>query len=415
MPYTPGQYPSGGQYPPGQYPGGGGYYPPGGYWPGQVAIPPKRSRAGMIVTMVVVFALLFVVAGTGLVIGVHKAMTNNAASQSSTTGNGGISIPNGTAGPTPTGKLDGNAIAATVNPGVVDINTVLGYENGEAAGTGMVIKSSGLVLTNNHVVAGATSVSVTEVTTGKQYKATVVGYDRTADVAVLQMTGASNLPTVSLADSSTVKVSDPIVAIGNAGGAGGAPTVVTGTVTGLNKEITARDEGSGASEDLTGLIEVAADIQAGDSGGPLVNASGKVIGIDTAASSGYQFQAQGGQGYAITINAAVNIANQILASKASTVIHIGDTAFLGVQASTASSGTSGAAVVGVVSGSPAATAGLAAGDVITSVDGKTIDTPTTLTTLLDGHHPGDQVTIGWADASGKTHSAKVKLIVGPVG
>ena len=156
---------------------------------------------------------------------------------------------------------------------------------GDALGTGIVLTSNGEILTNNHVINGATSVSVTDIGNGKTYKATVVGYDVSQDIAVLQLSGASGLTTASTGDSSSVSVGDSVVALGNAGGVGGTPWVAAGSVTALNQSITASDESSGSSERLTGLIETNADIQAGDSGGPLVNSHGQVIAMDTAASA----------------------------------------------------------------------------------------------------------------------------------
>ena len=170
---------------------------------------------------------------------------------------------------------------------------------------GMVLTSKGEVLTNNHVIEGATSISVTDVGNGVTYGAKVVGYDRTSDVAVLQLEKASGLKTVSLGNSSGVRTGQPVVGIGNAGGTGGTPSYAGGRVTALNQSITASDQGDGTSEQLTGLIETNADIQPGDSGGPLVNSGGKVVGMDTAASAGFSFQ-QGGsltQGYSIPIDA----------------------------------------------------------------------------------------------------------------
>ena len=165
----------------------------------------------------------------------------------------------------------------------------MAIQDATAKGTGIVLTSNGEILTNNHVINGATSVSVTDIGNGKTYKATVVGYDESHDIAVLQLSGASGLTTATTGDSSTVNVGDSVVALGNAGGAGGTPSVAAGAVTALNQSITASDESSGSSEQLTGLIETNADIQAGDSGGPLVNSHGQVIGIDTAASTNYQF------------------------------------------------------------------------------------------------------------------------------
>src|SRR6516225_7706598 len=185
-----------------------------------------------------------------------------------------------------TTALTTSQIANKVDPGLVDIVSTLGDQNAEAAGTGMVVTSSGEVLTNNHVIDGATSIKATDIGNGRTYTAKVVGYDKSDDVAVLQLQGASGLTTVSFGDSSRVHVGQSVTALGNAGGKGGTPSVATGTVTGLNQSITASDEGSGSSENLTGMIETNANIQPGDSGGPLVNSAGQVIGIDTAASGG---------------------------------------------------------------------------------------------------------------------------------
>ena len=151
-----------------------------------------------------------------------------------------------------------------------------------------MLSSNGEVLTNNHVIEGATSTKVTDIGNGQTYTATVVGYDATQDVAVLQVQAASGLTTASLGNSSTVQTGNSVTALGNAEGKGGTPSVAIGAVTALNQSITASDELSGASEQLTGLIETDAPIQPGDSGGPLVNVYGQVIGMDTAASSSYQ-------------------------------------------------------------------------------------------------------------------------------
>ena len=229
-----------------------------------------------------------------------------------------------------------NAIAAKVDPGLVDINTTLGYAQQQAAGTGIVISSNGVILTNNHVINGATKISVTDVGNQKTYTAKVVGYDRSHDIAVLQLQNASGLQTAPLA-TSNASVGQNVVGVGNAGGTGGTPSAAGGTVTALNQSITASDQGDGTSEQLTGLIETNADIQPGDSGGALVNTSGQVIGVDTAASAGFSFQfngqSQGNQGFAIPINTALSVARQIEAGNSSSTVHIGETAFLGVEIS----------------------------------------------------------------------------------
>ena len=350
-----------------------------------------------------------------------------------------------------TTALTTSQIADKVDPGLVDIVSTLGDQGAESAGTGMVVTSSGEVLTNNHVIDGATSIKATDIGNGRTYTAKVVGYDKSDDVAVLQLQGASGLTTVSFGDSSRVHVGQSVTALGNAGGKGGTPSVATGTVTGLNQSITASDEGSGSSENLTGMIETNANIQPGDSGGPLVNRAGQVIGIDTAASGGSgsssgqdpfgnfgqdpsqqspsdQSPSSSGQSqtqaFAIPINKALAIADQIEAGNASSTVHIGATGFLGVElaspGSSAGSGItgggqtgSGLTVEGTLSGSPAAQAGLSAGDVIDSVDGQAVSSQSDLQSAIMQHHPGDQVTIGWTDQSGQTHTSTVTLANGP--
>jgi S1-C subfamily serine protease len=306
------------------------------------------------------------------------------------------------------------AVADKVDRALVDIDTELG-DSGRAAGTGIVITSDGVVLTNNHVVAGATAISVTDIGDHKTYRAAVVGYDRSNDIAVLRLSGASGLAAATLAESATVKEGDPVVAIGNAGGTGGTPSAVGGAVSALNQTITAQDEVSGSSEQLTGLIEVSADIQAGDSGGPLLTTSGQVIGVDTAASAGFRYQSTGGDGYAIPIATATKIAGEIRAGRSSSTVHIGATAYLGVEVAGNSQGETGPTVIGVVAGTPAASAGLTRGDVIRSVSSTAVDSATALTTALDRYHPGDRITLGWTDLSGQSHSSAVKLATGPVG
>jgi S1-C subfamily serine protease len=297
------------------------------------------------------------------------------------------------------------AIEAKVDPAIVDIVSILGYQNGEAAGTGIVLTSTGEILTNNHVIEGATSIKVTDIGNGRTYSATVVGYDVSADIAVLHLHGASGLRTATIGDSSKVTAGESVVALGNAGGMGGTPSAVTGTVTALDQSITASDESTGSSEQLSGLIQTDAALQAGDSGGPLVDATGKVIGIDVAAS-GFQFQATTSQSYAIPLNQAVAIATQIEAGLASGAVHVGSAAFPGVEAT-------GATVVGVVAGSAAAGAGLVAGDVITSLGGQSVDSAHALGAAMSQHHPGDKVSVTWTSQDGQTHTATVVLATGP--
>jgi S1-C subfamily serine protease len=320
----------------------------------------------------------------------------------------------------------GLAFARTTSPrigkGVVVIDTNLGYQDGAAAGTGMVVSSSGELLTNNHVIRGATAIRVAVPGTGHSYRAKVVGYDVSADVAVLQAQHASNLKTISRGDSSRLGVGQPVTALGNAGGTGRL-TSAGGAITGLGRSITASDEGSN-SERLTGLIETNANVQPGDSGGPLLNKTGQVIGMDTAGSTGSSpFAAETARdAYAVPINKAVAIADQIESGRGTATVHIGGTAFLGIQVESVDAGygyggygqpSSGALIGGVVANGPAASAGLVAGDVITAVDGRAVTSPQAITSLLLTKKPGDRATISYADQYGSSQTTTATLGTGP--
>jgi S1-C subfamily serine protease len=307
--------------------------------------------------------------------------------------------------------------ASPIGTGVVVIDTNLAYQGAQAAGTGMVLTSSGEVLTNNHVISGATTIKVVVPKTGHSYTARVVGYDRTADVALLQLQGASNLKTVSIG-SAKPAVGATVTALGNAGGSGSISSA-TGRVTGLGKSITASDD-QGGSEQLTGLIETNAGVQPGDSGGPLLNSNGQVVGMDTAASSGFGFQnVSAADAYAIPIAKALTIAHAISSGKASAAIHVGTTAFLGIEVQSVDaagyeySGVSGVLIAGVVSGGPADSAGLAAGDVITALDGHTVSSPSAVPALVLAKKPGAKITVAYVDQSGTSQTATVTLGSGP--
>jgi S1-C subfamily serine protease len=343
-----------------------------------------------------------------------------------------------------TSAVDANAIAAKISPAIVNITVSNDLTSSGGAATGIVLTSDGYVLTNNHVVDGSTDIKATDVGNGQTYTATVVGYDVTHDIALIKLDGASGLATAGIGDSASLAVGDTVVGVGNAGGDGGAPTVAAGTVVALDQQIVASDQGGGSAEQLSGLIQTDADIQSGDSGGPLVDTNGAVVGVMTAASAtnnsygyGYGYGSSGNEGYAVPIATAMQIVDQIRNGQASATVHIGETGFLGVQMTDAGaqaygygdpygygyggngsggqsgSAGSGATVAGVVSGSPAAQAGLKAGDVITAVDGDTVSSASDLSDLIGTHHPGDKVTITWADSSGAQKSASVTLIKGP--
>jgi S1-C subfamily serine protease len=319
-------------------------------------------------------------------------------------GSGG-SDPGGALG---SGTLGGSSAAGSdATPaeqvGIVDIDSVLGFQNGAAAGTGMVLSADGEVLTNNHVIAGATSIRVTVVSTGAAYPATVVGTDPTDDVAVLHLTGASGLATARFG-ASPATVGEAVTAVGNAGGTGSL-TAVRGSVVALDRSITATDASGGNPEQLHGLIETNAAVEPGDSGGPLYGDDGAIVGMDTAASSGGAVQA-----YAVPITTAEQIASRIEQGVTSSTIQHGYPAFLGVSVG---DGTGGVTVLGVLSGGPAAQAGVTAGDVITAVGGRSVGSAADLSAALASHSPGQRVTLAWTDAEGTAYSATVTLVAGP--
>jgi S1-C subfamily serine protease len=341
--------------------------------------------------------------------------------------------------------------AEEVSDSVVNIDTVLDYGTGEAAGTGIVLSSDGLVLTNHHVVEDATGITGTVVGTGKTYTATVLGYDPDTDIAVIQLSGASDLPVAALDDDDNLQVGDLVVGVGNTGGTGGAPTSVEGQVTELGATITASDQNGQNVETLEDLIGTDADIRSGQSGGPMVDSEGEVIGVNVAASSG----GTGSQttGYAIPIDQAKAVADQIIAGEESGSVQVGGTPFLGVQLTDtasasqgyagggfggpdgfgygtpggvqdgttdsgqvqSSSDDEGVAIAGVVSGTAAEEAGLTAGDTITALNGSAVTTAEQLSSVIAAAEVGDRMTIAWTDASGQDHTATVTLGAGPVG
>jgi S1-C subfamily serine protease len=306
--------------------------------------------------------------------------------------------------------------ATAVGTGVVAIRTTLGYEGGAAAGTGVVLTSNGKVLTNNHVIRGATAIRIVVPQTGRSYQAKVVGYDVADDIAVLQASGASNLATVTVGNSSSLRVGQQVTATGNALG-GGRLASVTGRITGLGRTITAGDELNG-TEQLTGLIETNAPLQPGDSGGPLYDRAHRVVAINTAASVGFAFEATAAtDAYAIPINRALSIAKQIDTGRSTARVHVGGTPFLGVRITDGGFGFGdaggGGFVADVVAGSPADRAGLVPGDVITAVGGRLITSSGDVLSALFSKVPGSSVEITWVDQLGAEHAATVTLASGP--
>jgi S1-C subfamily serine protease len=308
----------------------------------------------------------------------------------------------------PSVPLDPSALVGQVGPQVVNINTKLGYNNAVGAGTGIIIDPNGVVLTNNHVISGATDISAFSVGDGRTYGVDVIGYDRTQDVAVLQLRGAGGLPAAAIGGG--VSVGEPVVAMGNTGGQGGTPRAVAGNVIAVGQTVAASDSLTGAAETLNGLIQFSGAIQPGDSGGPVVNGSGQVVGMNTAASENFQMS-QGGQGFAIPIGTAISVANQIRGGGGGGTVHIGPTAFLGLGV--VDNNGSGARVQRVVGSAPAASVGIANGDLITALDNQPINSATAMSDALNGHHPGDIVAISFTSKSGVARTENVTLAEGP--
>jgi len=404
----------------------------------------RRRGSGNMLTHAVM-AVLGAALATGLLLAFYSPGS----------GGSGISLPGSGAvpAPAPAAPLAGGeqAIVTKVGPGLVIINTALQYNSEAAAGTGMVINRDGLVLTNNHVIDDSTKITATVAATGRTYPATVVGYDKTGDIALIQLHNASGLTTVPIGNSSSVKVGNAVVALGNAEGRGRV-TATAGEVTGLNQTITASEEGSSsASETLSGMIQTDADIVPGDSGGPLASSAG-VIGMDTAGND-VSDQQQASAGFAIPINTALSVARQIAGGQASSTITIGYPAFVGIFIGSGSSSSpqaqaqqegqqhngggsgsspgcytsnadltvpsviapvsSGTLIVGTICGSPAASAGMTGGAVITAVNGQAVGSPDDLTGILSRFHPGDTISVTWVSPSGQRSTSSLHLTAGP--
>ena len=298
----------------------------------------------------------------------------------------------------------GHPVKAGANVGIVDIYTTLGFQSGAAAGTGMIVSRSGEVLTNNHVIAGATKYKVVDVTTHRTYSATVVGYSVSHDVAVLQLAHASGLRTVKRGGAIPLHIGQQVVARGNAQGRGGVPKVARGRIIGLHQQITATDEYDDP-ETLNNVIVTSAPVVPGYSGGPLENGQNRVLGIVTAGST-----AGLPRGFAIPIKQALAIASKIESGRSSATIHVGPTAFLGVELAKSSGG---AKIAKVLAHQPAATAGLVAGDVITSLGSATISSPADVRQAVLTLAPGKAVSIGWTDKTGTAQTGTITPTSGP--
>jgi S1-C subfamily serine protease len=386
-----------------------GWTPPAMSWEPPPPPPPPRPRRSPLAVAIAAALVVVVALGGGIGIGwtLARVLVGQQASLLPRVGGG----TSGGAVAPPSSQTDqGQAATGSLSQAeaaVVDINTTV--SGGEAAGSGMVLTSGGEVLTNNHVVDGATSISVTVPSTGRSYDAHVLGVDPSADVALIQLSGASGLKTVKIAPASAVKVGVAVVAIGNALGQGGAPSVTQGAITALDESITASED-NGTSEQLTGLIESDAPISPGDSGGALVDTSGRVLGMITAGQTRGFRSSSSDVGYAVPAATAMSVVQQIRSGHSSAQVIIGSSGYIGVQVR---DGDSGVQVVGIEPGSPAEQAGITSGSTITAINGTSVSDSQTMGNLIHAHKPGDQITVGWIDANGDSHTATVTLESGP--
>ena len=414
--------------------------------------PPFRRRgSGNMLTHT-----LMAVLGAALAAGLLLAFYNPGS------GGSGISLPGSGAvpAPAPAAPLTGGqqAIVTKVEPGLVIVDAALQYDSEAAAGTGIGDqRQTGSCYDRRprHRRAPPRS-PLPWPRTGRTYSATVVGYDKTRDIALIQLAqNASGLTVVPIGNSSSVKIGNAVVALGNAEGRGRI-TATAGEVTGLNQTITASEEGgSTASETLTGMIQTDANIVPGDSGGPLAGSTG-VIGMDTAGNA-VSDQQQAPAGFAIPINTALSVARQIAGGHASSTITIGYPPFVGVFIASGSSSSpqaqaqqeeqqqnggggsggagsspacytsnadltvpsaiapvsSGTLIIGTICGSPAASAGMTGGAVITTVNGQAVGSPDDLTGILSRFHPGDTISVTWVSPSGQRSTSSLHLTAGP--
>jgi S1-C subfamily serine protease len=362
--------------------------------PPAVALAPAKRRGTLRAGLV--GGLVGAVVAGGVAFGTVKA-TDNSASSVVAPPAAALATPSTGAASALAGAFDVHAVLSKVGNAVVAIE--VGQQRGQniygtGAGSGFIISDDGYVITNNHVVEGADAITV-KFADGTDEPATVVGTSPTHDVAVVKIKDIHGATPLQLADSSTLRVGDSVLAIGNALDLGDSPTVTLGIVSAKDRSIDTQGE-NGATEHLTGLIQTDAAINPGNSGGPLVNAAGQVVGINSAGVPGAN-----NIGFAIDINGVKDVINQLEQGKD---VSASDP-FLGVATVSVSDldesgrqqfnvkATSGAVVEEVVPGAAADKAGLKIGDVIVKVDGKDIKTSDDLRSALQAKKPGDTMTV----------------------
>jgi S1-C subfamily serine protease len=386
--------------------------------------PEPRRRGARLLAAGTAIALVVAAGGAGFALGHHRggagpvaAPPDGYAGQAPELGGGrsgdGGTTPFGGAPFTGPGQ-DGGApydSSSSGTPasddqltGLVRIATTLKYQGGRAAGTGMILTSTGEVVTNHHVVEGATRIRVTVMSNGQHYRATVVGTDARDDVAVLQLADANGLSVVQTA-TTPAAVGDAVTAVGDAGGSVTTFSAAEGTVTALDQHITTQSQGGGASEKLRGLIEISSDVISGDSGGATYDDQGDVVGMTTAASTGSNDVV----GYAVPIAQVMSIADDLESGTVNARYEYGNPAFLGIGLA-----PSGVTVAGVYPGTPAARAGIVEGDRITRIGSTSVSSAAGLRQAVRAYSPGDRVRVVWTDTAGTTHVATATLIAGPV-
>ncbi|MHA6621518.1 S1C family serine protease [Pseudonocardia sp. DLS-67] len=371
---APAPDPSAAYGPPPQGPVGGFFPPPPNHFQGPptATMPPQpRKQRGM--ATVVVAAVVAGLVGGGAGFGGAYALLGDRPGTTLSSAPQGSNAVNAAPGSV-------TAAAQTVLPSTVDIRARV--SQGEAEGSGVILTANGDILTNNHVVAGARDISVT-LSDGSEHPATVVGTSPSYDIAVIRVQGASGLTPSTLGDSSSLQVGQPVVAIGSPRGLTG--TVTTGIVSALDRTVTVQGEG-GQAVVYNGL-QTDAPINQGNSGGPLVNLDGQVVGINSAIETSGQNAGSIGLGFAIPIDQAKRVAQEIMNSGTPTK------PVLGVQGSIAGNSAEGAQIAAVQPGSPAEAAGLQAGDVVTKVGDGPVADFADLMARIGAHSPGEQIAL----------------------
>jgi putative serine protease PepD len=393
-----------------------GYAPPPAFGPPPAFAPPaapvhpeggseRRNRT------VLVAAVLAAVIGGGVGAGTVAIADHTGGSTRSS----GITVTNQTAQNSP--KLDGTvtAAAAKITPSVVTINVSGQSESG--TGSGVILRTDGYILTNNHVVAVAgTSGTISVLTSdGRTAAATIVGTDPSDDLAVIKVSGLGNLSAATFAKSSDLVVGQSVVAVGAPLGL--SNTVTAGIVSDLARPVQTGDSTGGSTSTLPvfSAIQTDAAINPGNSGGPLVNLNGDVVGIDAAIAStgsgGVTVPGQSAQsgsigiGFAIPSDEASRIAGELIATGKATHAVIGVTV---QESSTTNTATVGATIASVTANSPAASAGLKVGDVVTKVDSQLITADVDLVAAVRSYAPGTTIELTYTRA-GVSATVKVKL------